>query len=134
MKKCRTFDEWFKDFVDHKQDGSVSFNFVTPEGYRLGRWVDNIRGGRIKLTEEQRRRLDEVGFRWTLKNSSRTFDEWFKDFVDYEQNGSVPQNCVTQEGYRLGEWVHSVRRGRCKVTEEQRRRLDEVGFKWRVRK
>lgn len=130
--KIRTFDEWFTDFVHYSENGNVQKNYVTPEGNRLGNWVQGIRQGKYRVTEEQRERLTEAGFVWKVQ-SRRTFDEWFADFVCYNENGNVQQTYVTPEGNRLGLWVSRVRSGCYKLTEAQKKRLTEAGFVWRIK-
>ena len=132
MKK-RTFDEWFADFVRYNENGNVKDTYVTPEGNRLGLWARGIRQGKYRVTEEQRKRLIEAGFVWEVK-SRRTFDEWFADFVRYNENGNVKTTYVTPEGNRLGSWVNNVRAGTIKLTDEQRKRMNDVGFVWQAKR
>ena len=130
--KQRTFDEWFVDFVRYNKGGNVERKFVTPEGHRLGSWVNCIRSGNIKVMEEQKKRLTESGFIWKVKSSHRKFEEWFADFMRYNEGGHVSTSYVTPEGYALGNWVSNVRKGSIKLTEEQKNRLTEAGFKWKI--
>ena len=127
-KKSRKFEEWYEDFLKYNQNGSVPKKFITPEGNKLGQWVQNIRLGRARLTNEQKEKLSQAGFRWETK--SRKFEEWYEDFLKYNQNGSVPCNFTTPEGNKLGNWVHHVRLGDFKLTDEQREKLNQAGFRW----
>lgn len=130
--KHRAFEEWLAEFVRYNQDGDVAQRFVTPDGYRLGSWVHSVRNGKYRLTESQKQQLNEVGFRWKgMSWRKRTFNEWFEDFVKYNKNGDVVQKFVTPDGYKLGSWVHSVRNDRYRLTETQKQRLNEVGFRWK---
>jgi len=133
-KAKRTFEEWFDDYVRYNKDGLVPESYITPEGYRLGKWVSNVREGNNKLTDEQKRRLKKAGFRWKgeCNKVKRTFDEWFADYVLYNQKGYVEAKYVTPEGYKLGWWVQNIRKGQYKLTEEQRKRLNDAGFVWRI--
>ena len=128
--KRRMFDEWFADFVHYNENGNVKQTYVTPEGHKLGNWVNRIRMGEHRLTEEQKKRLTEAGFVWKVY---RTFEEWLTDFVRYNENGNVKQTYVTPEGHKLGNWVQCIRNGEYRVTEEQKKRLNEVGFKWKAK-
>lgn len=128
MKK-RTFDEWFWDFLMYNQDGYVPKSFVTLEGNKLGVWVSGVRLGEIKLSNEQRKRLNNAGFDWRKK--LRSFDEWFEEFKEYNQDGYVPWNFETPNGNKLGQWVCKVRRGQVKLTDEQIEKLDKAGFLWK---
>ncbi|MBP3284218.1 MAG: helicase associated domain-containing protein [Clostridia bacterium] len=125
--KYRTFDEWYEDFVKYTQYGNVAQNYITPEGYKLGHWVSRIRNRKSKLTQEQKKRLDEAGFVWKIWKR-RTFDEWFADFVKYKEGGNIDRDYVTPDGYKLGVWVNNVRSGMYKLTAEQQERLKAFGF------
>ena len=130
VKVNRTFDEWLTDFVRYNKNGNVKITYVTPEGYALGRWVIRIRAGLLKITEEQKKRLNEVGFNWKAE-VGRTFEDWLVDFIRYNHNGNVAANYVTPEGNKLGQWIHNIRAGKYKLTESQKRLMTEVGFRWK---
>ena len=130
----RTFEEWYEDFLKYNQNGSVPGGFVTPEGNKLGTWIQRVRAGDTKLTSEQKQMLKNVNFVWTIKGKYRRFDEWLWDFLKYTQNGYVPRDFITPEGNRLGIWIHNIRSGQLKLTAEQKQMLDDADFVWSVRK
>lgn len=130
--KYRNFEEWFHDFVKYNQDGYVPYKFVTPEGDHLGRWFQAIRVGKIKITAEQRKRLNRYHFEWEHRKVRRTFDEWLQDFILYNKNGNVTYTFVTPEGHRLGNWVANVRIKKFQLTEEQIAVLNQHHFVWRI--
>jgi len=131
VARNRMFEEWLSDFVRYSEDGNVKRRFVTPEGHYLGKWVNSVRNGKWKITEEQKAHLNKAGFKWEVERG-RPFEEWFEDLVRYSEDGNVKRTFVTPEGYGLGNWVNGIRTGRLKITEEQKRCLSEVGFKWKV--
>jgi len=49
----------------------------------------------------------------------------------YNKNGNVKATFITPEGYALENWLYRVRRGKYKITEEQRECLIECGFVWK---
>lgn len=130
----RTFEEWYKDFLKYNQNGSVPWRFITPEGNRLGRWVNKVRLGRAKLTSEQKEKLSQAGFRWEKIRKTRKFEEWYEDFLKYNQNGYVPFDFITPEGNKLGQWVQSIRSGGIKLTCEQKQMLNDVNFIWVIQR
>jgi hypothetical protein len=68
------------------------------------------------------------------KRSSRTWEDNFQALVDYKgKHGdcNVPQRCRVDPS--LGFWVSKTRGGLCRVTKEQRKRLDKIGFNWETR-
>ena len=132
--KYRKFEEWFWDFLKYNQNGYVPFDFITPEGNKLGQWVQNIRSGGIKLTCAQEQMLNDVNFIWTMHRKYRKFEEWFWDFLKYNQDGYVPCDFITPEGNKLGNWVNNIRAGRIKLVDEQRQLLNDANFIWSLKK
>ena len=66
----------------------------------------------------------------------RTFDEVIKLLEEYKREYGdclVPSKYCTADGVKLGNFVHNIRRGGRKTTLEEKARLDELGFVWRVR-
>ena len=130
----RTFEEWYKDFLKYNQNGSVTARFITSEGNKLGQWVRSVRAGCIKLTCEQKQMLNDVNFIWVMQRNSRKFEEWYEDFLKYNQNGSVPVKFITPEGKKLGIWVNNVRSGDIRLTDDQKQLLKDANFVWALRK
>ncbi len=44
----------------------------------------------------------------------------------------VPQDFEAEDGHRLGKWVSVQRTKKDTLSPERRRRLDELGFVWKV--
>jgi hypothetical protein len=84
------------------------------------------------LTNDKIRRLDEIGFEWTPRDS--VWDEGFRKLLAYKTahgHLDVPKTPVTD----LGTWVSVQRRAKNKgeIPDERIRLLDEVGFIWEAR-
>ena len=125
-------------------DLDVLSNFVTPEGKRLGAWLNRqrqIRSGKLQgsLTPEQVHALDTIGMSWLDLGEER----WNRNFralrAYYAQHGDidVPQDYVTSEGLKLGRFVKNMRfhrdtkYRRC-LTPERLKMLDDMGMIWDV--
>ena len=100
----------------------------------VGRWSHSQRMNRKKglLSVDQIRRLDEIGFEWTPRDS--VWDEGFKKLLAYKTahgNVDVPKTPITD----LGTWVSVQRRAKNKgeISDERIRLLDEIGFIWDAR-
>ena len=135
--KCHmSFDkvlELFKEYKEEHGNLLVPFNYVTADGVNLGKIVDRIRTGNRKTTAEEKNILNELGFVW---NCYVSFDEVLERFKDYKEeygNLLVPKKYVTTDGTKLGGIVQSIRRGKRKTTVEEKAKLDELGFVWKVR-
>ena len=125
-------------------DLDVPSNYVTPEGRRLGAWLNRqrqIRSGKLQgtLSAERIRALDQIGMSWLDLGEER----WNRNFralrAYFEQHGDidVPQDYVTSDGLKLGRFVKNMRfhrdtkYRRC-LTPERLRLLDEMGMIWDV--
>lgn len=125
-------------------DLNVPSNYVTPEGKRLGAWLNRqrqIRAGKLQgsLSAEQIRALDAIGMSWLDLSEER----WNRNFralrAYYEAHGDidVPQDYVTSDGLKLGRFVKNMRfhrdtkYRRC-LTPERLNMLDEMGMIWDV--
>ena len=145
-----SFDAYLAEFVLYSDDGDMRKDFISPSGMMLGLWVQRVRSGAVILTEERRAKLDAVNFKWHSQRGPRKtkpekprraigrtgvfFEEYLREFDLYNQNGNVPTTFISPSGMRLGAWVARIRNGRYKLTTEQRRLLEERGFKWRMKR
>ncbi len=136
-KKVFDFDTFLAHFVEYKQryhTAKVDMNkggYVCSDGYKLGKKVDCIRTGHIRLNDKQKQILDELGFVW---NAKKVFD--FEKFCEmlkkYKQNSNsmyVPKDVVI-DGYNLGNNACHVRAGEIKLSLVQKAILNEMGFVW----
>ena len=111
---------------------------------KLGRWVDIQRqrrkgphGRQKRLTDEQVRLLDEINFGWSAtERFQQLWDQRYELLKEYRYKN---EHClVTRRHPVLGRWVEGLRarrKGQKKsLTEEQTRRLDEIGFVWEAKK
>ncbi|MBO5141676.1 MAG: helicase associated domain-containing protein, partial [Clostridia bacterium] len=139
--KCHdvlSFDEVLELFKEYKEEHGnllVPFNYVTADGIYLGRIVDSIRTGNRKTTAEEKNILNELGFVWKC-HDVLSFDEVLERLKDYKEeygNLLVPKKYVTTDGTKLGGIVQRIRRGKRKTTVEEKAKLDELGFVWKVR-
>ena len=98
--------------------------------YRLGKWVSHQRGGKDILSEDRKRQLDELGFVWDALTEH--WEEGFSALLKFkkrEGHCTVPRG-YSEDNYRLGLWVGTQRARKDKLTEDRRRRLDELGLVW----
>ena len=103
----------------------------TVDGIWISKWLDEqrqIRNGKRKgksLTDEQIKRLDEIGMRWCKKEELQ-WDEQFADVRAYRQNYgniNIPQSYLSPNGRRSGLWLQRQRKklrdGKLSVKQEQ---------------
>lgn len=97
-------------------------------------WMGNLRQskrgrGNIKLTDEQIKMLNDLGFDW-----EPVMTEWNKKYnllLEYvREQDSFFINRSESDKKALKVWVNGQRRDKYKLSEEQIKRLDDVGFDW----
>lgn len=126
---------WEERFAELQQYRRANGNCDVPNRWRqntkLATWVSNQRSRKERLTAEQIQRLDELGFTWNAHES--TWEKGYAQLKQYqEQKGDcrVPQNWL--ENPQLANFVVVQRQARKKnrLSEDQIRMLDALGFIW----
>ena len=125
----------------HKEHGDldVPYYYVTPDGVKLGVWIANTRfagrnegTGRAELTEDQRRRLDELGMIWENRNNAiweRSYAAACRYRKEYG-NLNIPVAYVTEDGCHLGRWIRKQRNSyNNRMNKERRIKLEKIGIK-----
>jgi hypothetical protein len=103
------------------------------DGFRLGGWVRYQRGNLDEIDKERRRRLEALGFVWDPHEAA--WEHAFACLRAYkarEKHCRVPDRYI-ENGFRLGQWVGVQRSGKQQMSAERKRRLDKIGFVWRVK-
>jgi len=138
-------DAWEKQYQEAKLYFEANGSLKVPTDYRgqsgklLSSWVLRQRTLRKdgKLPEEQIRMLDEIGMVWEIE------DPWEVGYSHAEQffkaNGHLKMSnqYVCEDGYRLGGWLANQRANHNNpkkyhyLTEEQTKRLEQLGIIWR---
>lgn len=143
---------WEKYYAVAKEYFAEHGNLLPPitdklyRGVKLSRWIAQLRSYRKSgicsayLTDERIKLLDEIGMVWDVPDY--LFEKNYAALLDYyKENGNadVPSYYVTADGLRLGAWVFNTRSRKngigkgAELTEEQIKRLDELGFSWEGR-
>lgn len=121
----------------------VKARYVTENGFRLGRWVCNLRmkvknkGLDQALTKEQQGELEKLGMIWD--RNGEKWEEYFREAQGYyleHGNLEVPVKYVTENGVPLGRWLAEIgsqlgekNAYRSSLEERQLERLRQIGFK-----
>ena len=142
---ARTNSSAFKRGLDHLDafraatgHARVPRQFVSDDGYPLGRWVRNLRAAYRsgKLEPERVAALDERGMVWD------PFDTAFQAGLDHLDafraatgHARVPTQFLSDDGYPLGKWVSNIRAAyrSGKLEPERVATLDERGMVWNAR-
>jgi superfamily II DNA or RNA helicase len=128
-------DDWEEGFSYLKRYRERVGNCRVPlrykeDGYNLGPWVARQRKNEDKISSERRRRLDELGFVWdALGDDWEEGFSYLKRYKDRVGDCRVPLR-YKEDGFGLGKWVGYQRFHKKDLSEERRRRLDDLGFEW----
>jgi hypothetical protein len=144
-------DAWEKRYLLAKRyyeahgDLNIPQNYVVNDNIWLGKWLylqrqtgrGNIPGE--KLTEEQVRKLDAIGMKWTSLAEEAWEANYEAALEYYRRHGNleVPNKYKTDEGRSLGQWLYNQRRYRLSktyrvLTSDRIERLDAIGMDWRM--
>ncbi len=134
----------FEEFVFHlleyvKEFGTTKVkmdNYISPDGYKLTTKVSSVRRGKINLTDQQRAKLDEIGFVWNAKKVF-DFENFYSHLIDYKNKFghlNIKISYICPDGYKLGHTINIVRSNIIKLTEKQKARLNEIGFVWNAKR
>ncbi len=147
MHQDQSWNEMYevaKQYYISHGDLDVPSAFVTPEGKRLGPWLNRqrrVREGKVSgtLDEERIRKLDAISMSWTDLAEER-WNRNFRALCDYyDQHGDldIPQDYVTPDGLNLGQFVKNMRfhkdtKYRKCLTPSRVIMLTEMGMIWDV--
>lgn len=133
-------DQWeamFQALLQYKQaHGDCLVPQRWKESRGLAEWVSNqrIAYNRERLAPDRVRRLDEIGFEWDPIGTR--WEEMFQRLVEFKNecgHTNVPQRSPKYE--ELATWVRNQRaakRYNRPIIAERGKRLDEIGFVWRL--
>lgn len=136
-----------KAYYNHYDNLDVPENFKTfnginydAKGFNLGAWVIRNRTlyGKGELINEQIRLLNDIKMVWSYNDLSWNIGyKHAKDYYNAFNNLLVPIDYVTDDGFRLGQWINIQRRayhnkGTNKITKEQIKLLEDIKMVWDV--
>lgn len=144
----RNHHKWSTAWEASYQDARAYFeengDLKVPDGYRgesgknLSRWILRQRELRKdgKLPEEQIQMMDKIGMVWEIEDPWEIGYSHAEQF--YKANGHLEMSnaYVCEDGYRLGNWMANQRTNHNNpkkyhyLTEEQTRRLEQLGIVW----
>jgi superfamily II DNA or RNA helicase len=129
-----SWDLWYGLLRKYKErEGDCRVPHAYKEnGHGLGQWVLAQRQQKDTLSEDRRRRLDDLGFLWNPLEVD--WEEGFNYLTIYQEREGhcdVPR-LYTEGAFKLGQWVGNQRANKDNISGERRKRLDAIGFLWDV--
>ena len=149
-----------KIYYEHYGNLEVPVKFKTTNGIEydengiaLGKWTDTQRQayqgkGTNKITEEQIKKLEQIGMRFETYDKSEVWNEKYnlaKIYYEHYGNLEIPVKFKTtngidydEKGIALGNWISTQRQAYqgqsgYKITEEQTKKLEQIGMRFEIR-
>ena len=126
-----------RDYKSEYGDMLVPKNYHTLDGLKLGNWVASKRKAKSDgtLSSDQIKELDDLGFVWDVNDHQ--WQQGIDKLHDYKSDYGdmlVPKNYETLNGFKLGNWVNQKRvaKSNGRLSSDQIRELDDLGFVWDV--
>ncbi|MBE6550993.1 MAG: hypothetical protein E7665_02535 [Ruminococcaceae bacterium] len=128
----------------YREHGNLDIptKYVAPDGTRIGAWLHSIRSSnkncsskRAELTDNQKARLEEIGFVWEGRHTT-TWEKSYQAAAAYKKkhgNLDIPVAYVTDDGIRLGRWIRHQRESyHTTLPDERKEKLDRLGMVWEL--
>lgn len=128
-----------KQYYEENQNLSISSTTFTYQNASLGSWIvtqrKNYSEGR--LTDEQINMLNAIGMEWVYSNNPDYI--WEKNyntvlaFYSRYKHLYIPIGFVTEDGVKLGVWLHDRKYEyeNNELSEDRRKKLDKLDKTWR---
>jgi hypothetical protein len=161
LQRHTTMKPWNERFEELKAYKAEKGNCNVPIKFKgnpsMGQWVSTQRqeyrakkkGNKTNITEDRIKSLEEVGFVWSLRDFSKmaprkSWDDHYQSLVEFKENNGHCDIRVRSKKHptgSLGRWVEKQRdrynsrseNTYFKISPEQIKKLEDLGFKWRVR-
>jgi len=138
----KQFEKGFQETLKYKSSKgnlNVPQDYKTTEGLMLGKWQSSlrIRYKKGKLPLDRVKRLEGIGFTWGIFDEK--FENGFQETLIYKNSTGNPnalRSYKTPEEYQLGAWQSNQRflYNEGKLSPDRIKRLEEIGFKWRMQR
>ena len=136
---ARKWDEMHRQLLDYRNiHGDCEVPSRWKENPQLANWVSNQRTRKKQnlLSQEEHSSLNQLGFSWELRERG-TWEDRFEEVVAYRNlHGDCNIPTTYPENPKLGRFVNATRvqNNRGTLSPERKRRLDEIGFVWQIRR
>ena len=125
--------EHLLDFVSANGHCLPSNKYQAPDGYPLGSWVGAQRKNRSKIPLDKVTKLEALPV-WVWNAVSASWDLGFenlKKYIDEYGSSNISISYITNDGYKLGEWIKNQRKMKLTMPEERKRKLNNLeGWDW----
>ncbi|MDA7647518.1 Helicase associated domain protein [Akkermansiaceae bacterium] len=128
-KREELWEAQFQKLVAYKEEHGDCLVPQREENKKLGRWVTKQRGRKDTLSAKSIKRLNDLGFTWTLNED--LWEAQFQKLVAYKEEHG---DCLVPPSWdkQLAGWIVNMRtlKRTKKLSAERIKKLDEFGFTW----
>ena len=132
------WDEGFnhlKDYVEKFGTAVVEKKYVNEAGFKLGQWVYNRQRHRNnKKFDKDKKKLLEQLPGWIWSNQAEAWDKGLNELKKHVKDtgdANISSTFVTEEEFKLGEWVRGKRRAKKTLSKEKKDILESLpGWSW----
>ncbi len=135
----KDFRQRISDWKERTGDLNIKQTDTDIDGYPIGKKINYIKQGLIKLTDVQREELIALGLDLTIKEVNFPFI--YEDFKNRiiawkERTGdlNIKQTDTDIDGYPIGKKISMIKYGDIKLTDAQRNELIALGLDLTVKK
>ncbi|MFF0818670.1 helicase associated domain-containing protein [Rhodococcus sp. NPDC003318] len=101
-------------YAEQSRNVAIGRDFVSNDGFQLGRWADRQRIARVirSLPPQREHELNAIGFDWQVEPIPQSDAKrllMLTELAAYREahgTSEVPVHYVTDNGDRLGEWLY----------------------------
>jgi len=142
----------FSELLEYKKvNGDCNVPQKYPDHPQLGIWVNKQRmeyklyqeGRKTSMTLERIQKLESAGFQWAKRKGAEAWEAKFEELVQYrKEHGDCLVPTKYAENKALGRWVSTQRaqyklweeekKRACTLTKDRVKRLNKLGFVWRL--
>lgn len=138
---------YFKAYIQEFGNADVPIDYVTADGYKLGRWVaeqrQRVRGYSMTPMDDARlAELEHLGLDWR-NSEEELWERGYRKLQEYVAAGGnvndISGRFVCEDGFPLGDWLsrqksrYNGRKG-AKLPQDKVLLLDALGFSWKGKK
>ena len=130
--------QYLLDYVEKYGNPRIPDDYITEDGFKLDVWTSSqrVKYKRGLLSSEEVIKLEAIAG-WFWDDLAERWNKGFEQLKAYvAKNGNcfIPYKYATEDGYKLGVWVHSQRSRKDKHSQERLDLLESIdGWIWGVK-
>jgi hypothetical protein len=113
-KRTQDLDARLREYLEKQGSTQILSSFITNDGCKHGQWVITQQSQYKKgdLTRERQQALEALPG-WVRDVPELRWLEWYarlKEYIEKQGSTQIPSSFITNDGYKLGQWVETQRK------------------------